>query len=160
MPNPSKQKGDRFERLLVKTLREAGIDAGKVPLSGAVEGFPGDVMIEDMNPALVCQCKHFAGSFKNLFTLAEKERFTIIFQPQSPTKVYLLLMLPVFLDWWRAGAPRLPADVRCVSTWFQQCADWLVLEDALFVKRDRGPVFVVLPIDTVKKIIEHHEGKR
>lgn len=38
MSNPSKQKGDRFEREIVHLLQEHGIAAEKVPLSGAVKG--------------------------------------------------------------------------------------------------------------------------
>jgi Holliday junction resolvase len=45
MPNPSRAKGDRFERDVVSRHIAAGIEAVKVPLSGAVEGFKGDVIV-------------------------------------------------------------------------------------------------------------------
>jgi hypothetical protein len=45
MANPSKRKGDRFERDVVSRHLAAGIEAVKVPLSGAVEGFKGDVIV-------------------------------------------------------------------------------------------------------------------
>lgn len=45
MGNPSKRKGDGFEREVVKLLQECGIAAEKIPLSGAVKGgsFEGDI---------------------------------------------------------------------------------------------------------------------
>ncbi len=41
-----KRKGDRCERAIVKQIQEAGYPAKRVPLSGAVEWLPGDVMAE------------------------------------------------------------------------------------------------------------------
>ena len=38
-----RRKGSSAEREIVKLLREAGIPAKRVPLSGAAEGFRGDV---------------------------------------------------------------------------------------------------------------------
>lgn len=39
----SRQKGDRTERLIVKTLTEASIEAKRVLLSGSANGYPGDI---------------------------------------------------------------------------------------------------------------------
>ena len=43
----AKQKGNRGERELVELLRAHGIEAKRVPLSGAVEGFKGDVLVSN-----------------------------------------------------------------------------------------------------------------
>lgn len=41
-----RQRGDRFERELVNHVKERfALEARRIPLSGAVEGFPGDVEI-------------------------------------------------------------------------------------------------------------------
>lgn len=46
MPNRSKQKGSRIEREIVQLHRDIGIDAERVPLSGAAGGsFSGDIEI-------------------------------------------------------------------------------------------------------------------
>lgn len=46
MPGRSaKRKGGRVEREIVKMHEHIGIQAKRVPLSGAAEGFPGDVLI-------------------------------------------------------------------------------------------------------------------
>jgi hypothetical protein len=38
-----RQKGNRTERAVVQALKDAGIAAKRVPLSGSVVGYPGDV---------------------------------------------------------------------------------------------------------------------
>lgn len=42
LKNP-KRKGDRCERATVQQIREAGFEAERVPLSGAIQWLPGDV---------------------------------------------------------------------------------------------------------------------
>lgn len=47
MPNSSRVKGDAFEREVVAALKAEGIDAQRVPLSGAAKGrFGGDIQAE------------------------------------------------------------------------------------------------------------------
>jgi len=46
MGRQQREKGARVERELVNKLKEAGIEAKRVPLSGAAEGFKGDILIE------------------------------------------------------------------------------------------------------------------
>lgn len=45
MGKPSRDKGLRVERELVNKLKESGVEAKRVPLSGAAEGFKGDIQI-------------------------------------------------------------------------------------------------------------------
>ena len=65
----SKQKGDRDERGLIANLAEHDIDAHRVPLSGAVEGYEGDVIIEDK---YVVECKVRARGFQQIYGWLEK----------------------------------------------------------------------------------------
>ena len=44
----SRSKGSRREREIVQLCREAGFDAHRIPLSGAVREYPGDLMIDGM----------------------------------------------------------------------------------------------------------------
>lgn len=54
----SRRKGALFERDVASDLRAAGFSARKVPLSGAAEGYPGDVVIEDTpSGRWILQCK-------------------------------------------------------------------------------------------------------
>jgi len=52
MPNSSRQKGDRAERQIVELFREVGLDAHRIPLSGAVPGFKNDIEIRFGNRTL------------------------------------------------------------------------------------------------------------
>ncbi len=65
----SKQKGDRDERGLIANLAEHDIDSHRVPLSGAVEGYKGDVIIEDK---YVVECKVRARGFQQIYGWLEK----------------------------------------------------------------------------------------
>lgn len=57
MPNPSRRKGDRREREIVALHQAAGIQARRVPLSGSVNGYPGDVVIELPGRTLTAEVK-------------------------------------------------------------------------------------------------------
>ena len=61
-----KQKGDRLERLVVTTLREHGVCAKRVPLSGSAEGFKGDVIatLDGSDYQLECKSRK---DFKTLY---------------------------------------------------------------------------------------------
>ena len=67
----SRQKGDRLERLVVGIFAGAGIEARRMPLSGAVEGFPGDVQLILNGSVLKLECKSSASRFSNLYRWLE-----------------------------------------------------------------------------------------
>jgi len=54
MAKKSRDKGLRIEREVVNRHKDIGVVARRVPLSGAAEGYPGDVIIAD----------HFTGEVK------------------------------------------------------------------------------------------------
>ena len=66
-----RRKGSNAERELVKLLREAGIPAKRVPLSGAAEGYPGDVKYTDVadldNPDKTAEVKIRSTGFKQIY---------------------------------------------------------------------------------------------
>ena len=53
MGKAQRDKGARFEREIVSTLRAYGLKADRVPLSGAAEGFKGDVRLIDHNEVVL-----------------------------------------------------------------------------------------------------------
>lgn len=58
MSSPSKVKGSRVEREVVARLIESGIDAVKVPLSGALGGcWSGDVFLQTHAGQMVAEVK-------------------------------------------------------------------------------------------------------
>jgi hypothetical protein len=95
MGKSQRDKGCRFERECVNTAKEFNLDAKRVPLSGAVEGFKGDVIIE----GLTYECKSrkdspftqlykwLKGNCGLIITSDKKERLIVI-----PYKDYLELL--------------------------------------------------------------------
>ena len=67
----SKRKGNRAERELVRKLREMGLEAHRVPLSGSAEGYPGDVVISSGERELIGEVKRRKEGFKELYRWLE-----------------------------------------------------------------------------------------
>lgn len=53
----TRDRGARYEREVVNEAKAFGLDAKRVPLSGAAEGFKGDVLIEANGVTYQCELK-------------------------------------------------------------------------------------------------------
>ena len=95
MSSSQKRKGYRIEHQLVVLLKQNGINAKRVPLSGAQKDFSGDVIIND---EMIGEVKARRSSFKSLYK-------------------------------------------------------WLTDRDVLFVKADRKPFLVVMPLEVFIKLV-------
>jgi len=64
--NRNRSNGSRYEREFVAQCQAAGLVAQRVPLSGAMKGYPGDVIVSD---EITIECKYRKGGagFKRLF---------------------------------------------------------------------------------------------
>jgi Holliday junction resolvase len=68
MSSPERRKGSAAERQLVKLLRAAGRSASRVPLSGQVTGYKGDVVIvNDDGTRTVIEVKVRGDGFRQLY---------------------------------------------------------------------------------------------
>lgn len=67
MPSPSKRKGSGFEREVVDYLKRAGFDAKRVPLSGAMAEWKGDVIVNFGPQPHKIECKRRKAGFKTLY---------------------------------------------------------------------------------------------
>ena len=67
MGKASRDKGGRFERELVNTARAHSLDAYRVPLSGAADGFKNDVIIKKGRETWEIEAKKRANGFKFLY---------------------------------------------------------------------------------------------
>jgi hypothetical protein len=64
----SRDKGSRYERHVRDCFRDCGFDAKRVPLSGAADGFPGDVIVTVGNGnKFTYECKKRKDGFKQLY---------------------------------------------------------------------------------------------
>ena len=64
MGKASRDKGGRFERELVNTARAHSLDAFRVPLSGAADGFKNDVIIKSGRETWELEAKKRASGLK------------------------------------------------------------------------------------------------
>lgn len=68
MPNPQRQKGDRFERQCVHDLEKLGVTAERVPLSGAAGGsFGSDLIVDVCGSSERIECKTRKRAWGDLF---------------------------------------------------------------------------------------------
>lgn len=67
MGKASRDKGGRFERELVNTARAHELEAYRVPLSGAVEGFKNDLIIKIGRTTWEVEAKKRGSGFKFLY---------------------------------------------------------------------------------------------
>lgn len=65
----SRDKGGRSERLLRDQLRILGYEANRVPLSGAAQGFKGDVVATGFGKQIIFEVKSRKCSFTSLYEL-------------------------------------------------------------------------------------------
>jgi len=86
MGKSQRDKGYRGERAVVKFLQAHGISAKRVPLSGAAEGFPGDVIVADKYTAEV---KWRKNGFKELYKWLEGKDLAFL---KADRKPFLVVM--------------------------------------------------------------------
>ena len=79
MPNPSREKGNREERAIVRLLQERGFGAERVPLSGAAGGkFASDVTVPFLGKDRKIESKVRAGGFKQIYSWLAGSDFLVI----------------------------------------------------------------------------------
>jgi Holliday junction resolvase len=67
MGKASRDKGGRFERELVNTAKAHGLEAYRVPLSGAAAGFKNDIIIKQGRTTWEIEAKKRATGFKFIY---------------------------------------------------------------------------------------------
>lgn len=102
MPNPRRQKGDRFERSIVEVLNSINLDAQRVPLSGAAGGhYGGDVSFRWFGERTKFEAKVRGGAdgFKTLYEWLEGNAGLFVKADRKTPLV--VLRLEDFLDLMR-----------------------------------------------------------
>ena len=88
MPNRSRQKGDRFERDCVDRLKEMGLKAQRVPLSGAAGGmFGSDIIVAGRK----VECKTRKRAWLELFNWLPGNHALMIKADRTETLVVMTL---------------------------------------------------------------------
>lgn len=80
MGKASRDKGANFERRVVHMFREYHFEAVRIPLSGAAEGFPGDVLVTVgwQEDPLRVECKKRADGFREIYRWLEGNDLLVI----------------------------------------------------------------------------------
>jgi Holliday junction resolvase len=78
MTHASKRKGNGFEREIVNLLQAAGIQANRVPLSGAVSGYEGDLRITVGGLERRAECKRRRRAFGTLTAMLGNNDFLFV----------------------------------------------------------------------------------
>lgn len=131
----SKIKGDRFEYQVVRELVTAGFFAHRVPLSGAVKGYPGDVRV-DPTPTgpWVLQCKISSSSGGRVAVVRFLCEVTVGHVDIGKHR-YVAMHSGVFLDLMRGKLAR-PVNWPQMRTPGKGISDAITGHDALVFRRD------------------------
>lgn len=94
MGKSQRDKGARSERQLVKSFTDSGIEARRVPLSGADQNFKGDLYLNPFNPGgvepdFVLEAKVRGNGFKSLYDWIEGNDFLAV---KADRKEWLVCM--------------------------------------------------------------------
>ena len=137
MGRASKIKGDQFEYQVVRELNEVkGFKAHRVPLSGAVEGYPGDVKVETPTGDWILQCK--ISSVKNQRGRAVIVRLLhdmLLARVVTKRAAYVVMRRNVFFDLLRGKRPTV-VNWPEMKTSGSQIAKDIAGHDALVFRRD------------------------
>ena len=92
MSNPSKRKGDQFERDVVAAFAEHGLLARKMPFSGALGGnWSGDVHVPVRGEDRKLECKRRARAFGTIYGWLGQNYGLVVKDDRCPPLVVLRL---------------------------------------------------------------------
>jgi hypothetical protein len=103
----SRQKGDRFERLIVALAQEQGFAAERIPLSGSAGGkFCGDVSIPLLGIDRRAEAKIIGNGFKRIYDWLDGRDFLIVRADRQRPVVVIPLELALTIAKAAERAPR------------------------------------------------------
>jgi hypothetical protein len=71
--NTSRQKGLRVERLVRDEFRKLGYQSDRIPLSGAMKGYQGDVKFSKDGETLIAEVKYRKDAFKTIYAFLDSK---------------------------------------------------------------------------------------
>lgn len=95
-------KGASFEREIVNWHKERGVDAERIPLSGAMKGnYASDIKLGP-NLALTAECKRRARAYQDLYDALDQDNSDMLFVRRDRGRTLVVLPLDTyeaFLEW-------------------------------------------------------------
>lgn len=92
----SKMKGTRVERLVVNKLKEGGVNATRVPLSGAMASNPDDIILDWLGDKAQGEVKARADGFKEVYKWIAPVR--VLFLKANRKEVLAVLRISDFIE--------------------------------------------------------------
>lgn len=142
----SRNKGSRVERELVALLKENGWEAFRVPLSGAAQGFKGDV-IATKN-----------GQMLNFEVKARAKMFDWVYKLLSSDGSACCIISDVAVGTYNPDPNlsfRLIGD-KYGKRLLKYREQWLGKADILVIKSDRKPFLFITVDNDLEKLYENH----
>lgn len=98
----ARDKGANYEREIVNWHRERGVEAERIPLSGAVKGnYKGDLKIGPQQ-ALLAECKRRARAYQDLYDALDQDGSDMLFVRKDRERTLVVLPLETYegiLEW-------------------------------------------------------------
>ena len=98
----SRTKGQAYEREVVNWHRERGVDAERIPLSGAMKGnYASDIKLGP-NLALTAEWKRRARAYQDLYDALDQDNSDMLFVRRDRERTQVVLPLDTyeaFLEW-------------------------------------------------------------
>ena len=95
-------KGASFEREIVNWHKERGVDAERIPLSGAMKGnYASDIKLGPQL-ALTAECKRRARAYQDLYDALDQDNSDMLFVRKDRERTLVVLPLETyeaFLQW-------------------------------------------------------------
>jgi Holliday junction resolvase len=91
MTHPSKRKGSGFELEVVRHLQDRGLAAEKMPLSGALPNYSGDIAAHVRGSIRKLECKRRARAFGTLYGLMGESYALVIRDDRTEPLVVMRL---------------------------------------------------------------------
>jgi len=96
-------KGASFEREIVNWHKERGVDAERIPLSGAMKGnYASDIRLGPQL-ALIAECKRRARAWQDIYDAFDQDKADVVFirKDRKPALVVLTMeTYETFLEWF------------------------------------------------------------
>jgi hypothetical protein len=130
----SRRKGALFEQQVVRDLCAAGFTARRVPLSGAAEGYPGDVVVEDAPTGRwVLQCKISAdgGGRQTVLRMLHE---VVMGRVMAGGAAFTAMRRGQFIGWLN-GKPQVPVNLPSISIAGHMVLKHIEGHDALVFRR-------------------------
>lgn len=156
-----RQKGNRFEREIVEVLRSAGLDAYRIPLSGAQRGFKGDVVVRLQSRELRLEAKIRKHGFKFIYdSLGDNDCLCVRVDRDEPLVIMPLSTFTQVLSAKEGTNPpaSTPSDNLYKPTSEASSRLWEALINSSKLAGEFVPVAGVGNGDAVKPVLGNHSS--